>query len=298
MYSRKDAADHSAANAIAGAIDEPLERSCQKRDRIVVAPELAGIERIEARFHGKGFEPHRHDTYGLGVTLDGIQTFRYRGVERFSPPGHVILLHPDEVHDGGAGTDDGLTYRMMYVPPERVLPAAFERGRALPFVATPVVDDRRLAQLLLDAFGNGDETPEPLGLDEMLAEISTALLDLAGAPPAPTARRAHPQLLRACDFLRDNLARRVSSTDLEAVTGLDRFALARQFRRYLGTSPHRYLVMRRLERARSLILAGQSIAETAYASGFADQAHLNRHFRKALGMTPGRFAMLAAQRAG
>ena len=82
--------------------------------------------------------------------MAGIQTFRYRGAARFSPPGNVIVLHPDEVHDGAAGTDDGLTYRMMYIPPERFLPATAERGRALPFVASPVVEDPRLAQLLLE----------------------------------------------------------------------------------------------------------------------------------------------------
>lgn len=288
------AADHSAANAIAGAVEATLERSCAQQDRIVVAPDLAGIERIEARFRGKGFEPHRHDTYALGVTMAGIQTFRYRGEARFSPPGKVIVLHPDEEHDGGAGTDDGLIYRMMYIPPERFLAATAERGRTLPFVAAPVVDDPRLAALLLDAFGSMSGTIEPLKFDELVAEIAVALLDHAGAPEARTGRLARPEVLRACDFLRENLSRQVSSTELEEVTGLDRFALARQFRQLLGTSPHRYLVMRRLERAKALIAAGDSIAEAAFASGFADQAHLNRHFKKALGMTPGRFATLAA----
>jgi len=166
VFSREKAADHSAANAIAGALEGPLERSCEEKDRIVVAPELAGIERIEARFRGKGFEPHRHDTYALGVTMAGIQTFRYRGEARFSPPGNVIVLHPDELHDGGAGTEEGLTYRMIYIPPERFLPATAGRGRTLPFVAAPVVDDPRLAGLLLDAIGSMDETIEPLKLDE------------------------------------------------------------------------------------------------------------------------------------
>lgn len=288
------AADRSAANAIAGTLEDPLERSCGATDRIVVAPELAGIERIEARFRGKGFEPHRHDTYALGVTMAGVQTFRYRGAARFSSPGNVIVLYPDEEHDGGAGTDDGLTYRMIYIPPERFLPATVARGRTLPFVATPVVDDPRLAALLLEAIGGMDETIEPLKLDELVEEIAAALLDHAGAPEARVGRLARPEVLRACDFLRENLFRPVGSVELEAVTGLDRFALSRQFRQLLGTSPHRYLVMRRLERAKALITAGESIAEAAFASGFSDQAHLNRHFKKALGMTPGRFAALAA----
>ncbi|UDF30397.1 UNVERIFIED_ORG: AraC family transcriptional regulator [Roseateles sp. XES5] len=296
VLSREKAADHSAANAIAGALEGPLERSCMQKDRIVVAPELAGIERIEARFRGKGFEPHRHDTYALGVTMAGIQTFRYRGAARFSLPGNVIALHPDELHDGGAGTDAGLTYRMIYIPPERFLPATAERGRTLPFVA-PVIDDPRLAGLLLEAIGSMDETIEPLKLDETMAEIAAALIDHAGAPKARPGRLARPEVLRACDFLRENLSHQVGSAELEAVTGLDRFALARQFRQLLGTSPHRYLVMRRLERAKALIAAGDSIAEAAFASGFADQAHLNRHFKKALGMTPGRFAALAGANA-
>ncbi|MGQ3212949.1 MAG: AraC family transcriptional regulator [Shinella sp.] len=298
VYSRKKAADHSAANAVAGAVDAPLERSCAEKDRIVIAPELAGIERIEARFRGKGFEPHRHDTYALGVTMAGIQTFRYRGEARFSLPGNVIVLHPDEMHDGGAGTDDGLTYRMMYIPPERFLPLTAERGRTLPFVAAPVVADPRLARLLLEAIGSMDAAIEPLKLDEIVEEIAAALLDHAGISQARTGRLARAEVLRACDFLRENLSQQVSSTELEAVTGLDRFTLARQFRQLLGTSPHRYLVMRRLERAKGLIAAGESLAEAAFASGFADQAHLNRHFKKALGMTPGRFAALAGGREG
>ena len=232
--------------------------------------------------------------YALGVTMAGIQTFRYRGEARFSPPGNVIVLHPDELHDGGAGTEEGLTYRMIYIPPERFLPATAGRGRTLPFVAAPVVDDPRLAGLLLDAIGSMDEAIEPLKLDEIVGEIASALLDHAGAPQARAGRLARPEVQRACDFLRENLSRQVGSAELEAVTGLDRFALSRQFRQLLGTSPHRYLVMRRLERAKALITAGETIAEAAFASSFSDQAHLNRHFKKALGMTPGRFAALAA----
>ena len=177
-------------------MEGPLERSCREKDHIVVAPELAGIERIEARFRGKGFEPHRHDTYALGVTMAGIQTFRYRGASRFSPPGNVIVLHPDEVHDGGAGTDDGLVYRMIYIPPERFLPATAERGRALPFVPAPVIDDPRLAALLLEAVGSLEETIEPLKLEELLAEIAGALLDHAGAPQVRSGRLARPRVRR------------------------------------------------------------------------------------------------------
>ncbi|MGO7895705.1 AraC family ligand binding domain-containing protein, partial [Rhizobium leguminosarum] len=75
------------------------------------------------------------------VTLKGVQTFRYRGVRRFSLPGQVILLHPDEEHDGGAGTEYGLHYRMLYLEPSLLLECLEADGVGLPFVDEPVIGD-------------------------------------------------------------------------------------------------------------------------------------------------------------
>ena len=54
--------------------------------RIRMGPGCAGIERLETRFPGHAFAPHRHDTYAIGITLAGVQTFRYRGVLRHRLP--------------------------------------------------------------------------------------------------------------------------------------------------------------------------------------------------------------------
>jgi AraC-like DNA-binding protein len=80
---------------------------------------------------------------------------------------------------------------------------------------------------------------------------------------------------------------------LEEETGLDRYTLARSFRDRFGTSPHRYLVGRRLERVRAEIARGASLADAAYAVGFADQSHMTRHFKARFGLTPGRYAALS-----
>lgn len=286
-------------NAIAGALGADLEGSCGpgSADRIRLAPASGGIERIEARFSGQGFEPHRHDTYAVGLTLSGVQTFAYRGERRASLRGNVIVLHPDEVHDGAAGTEQGLTYRMMYVPPERLV-EAMPPGRAgLPFVATPVVEDARFAAFLAGALDDIEHAVDPLRLDEVLVSTLAGLMRHAGGAAPVAGRHAGPEVARACAYLRENAERVVHSEELEAVTGLDRFTLARQFRRIVGTSPHRYLVMRRLERAKALMRAGDGLAETAAAVGFADQAHFSRHFKAAFGMTPGRWLALSRQAA-
>jgi AraC-like DNA-binding protein len=79
---------------------------------------------------------------------------------------------------------------------------------------------------------------------------------------------------------------------LEAETGVDRFTLARGFRTRFGTSPHRYLTGRRLERVKAEIVRGTPLAEAAAAAGFADQSHMTRHFKSRFGLTPGRYAAL------
>nr|WP_255607656.1 AraC family transcriptional regulator [Ancylobacter sp. Lp-2] len=267
-----------------------LEGSCGF-DGIVQAPATRGIERIEARFRGNGYSPHRHDTYALGVTLSGVQTFRYRGETRFSLPGQIIVLHPDELHDGAAGTELGLRYRMLYLPPERVIEAAGGRRR-LPFVPSPVLRDDELRRGLLEALGDLEGEPSDLAWDDLLARLADRLWLHADTEGAKGGFVAHGAVTRCREFLHDNSDRPVSSDELERISGLDRYALARHFRVMLGTSPHRYLVMRRLEKARALIGEGLSLSETASASGFADQSHFTRHFKSAFGMTPGRWLAL------
>jgi AraC-like DNA-binding protein len=128
-----------------------------------------------------------------------------------------------------------------------------------------------------------------LGLGEALAAADTSIARRRS--PTPHWRAVG----RARECLDANVSRGVRSTELEALTGLSRYDLARQFRACLGTSPYRYLVMRRLDRARALIRRGTPLADAALACGFADQSHLTRHFKKAYGVAPGRWVKMLAE---
>jgi AraC-like DNA-binding protein len=270
-----------------------LERSCRQGDWIRAAPACQGLERIEARFLGHAFDPHRHDTYAIGVTTQGVQSFRYRGRAEQSLPGQVLVLHPDEIHDGHAGTETGFRYRILYVDPGLIHDALAEWRYPLPFLREPVSDDRRLVAAVLPALEELDRPLEEVERDQILLDLAEAL---AAADPSLPRRRVSARdwraVERARDFLDGNLREGSRSAALEAATGLGRYALARQFRACLGTSPYRYLVMRRLDRARALIQQGRSLVEAALDSGFADQSHMTRHFRKAYGLTPKRWAGL------
>lgn len=86
-------------------------------DWIVRDSEPDSLERIEAFFTDHAYESHRHDTFAIGRTLTGVQSFHYRGEMKHSLPGMTMVLHPDEKHDGESGTRDGFRYRMVYVKP-------------------------------------------------------------------------------------------------------------------------------------------------------------------------------------
>jgi AraC-like DNA-binding protein len=265
-----------------------LERSCA-RDWVRCGEAEGGVQRMSAWFGGAAFARHRHDTYAIGLTDSGVQRFYYRGETHSSMPGEAVVLHPDEPHDGFAGTAEGFGYRILYVDPARVAAAASAiagHARPLPFVRRPVVKAGKLARALRAAF---DGPLEPLAADTIVLQVTESLLegldDSTVRIDAKAVERAR-QLLDAADD------RVVRSAELETASGLSRFELARQFRARLGTSPYRYSLLRRLARSRDRI-HDRPLAELALAAGFADQAHFTRAFRQAFGVTPARYRKLS-----
>lgn len=271
-----------------------LERSCSAspRDWIRTAQPQEGFARLEAYFAGHGYDPHRHDTYAIGLTLCGVQSFDYRGTTAHSLGGQAIVLHPDEKHDGRAGTEDGFRYRMAYIQP-RLMQAALGTRAALPFLRGAVTSDPRLIAALAPALADLETPLEELELEQAVLGIVEALSALdSSPPPIPREKISAAAVTRTREYLDANITRAVRSHEIEAISGLTRFSLARQFRAALGTSPYRYLVMRRLERASAMIRCGRSLAEAALASGFADQSHMTRAFARAYGLPPGRWRQL------
>jgi AraC-like DNA-binding protein len=271
---------------------EGLERSCGAGDWVRGRGPAGGVELLRAWFGGRAYARHRHDTYAIGVTEAGIQVFDYRGRVERSRPGQVVVLHPDEAHDGRPGDEDGFGYRIVYVEPARIAVAVRTiRGgpASLPFAREPVSRNPALARAVTAAFRTA---LEPLALDALVLRLAEGLIESDEGRPAAEPRRVDQAALdRARAFL-DGRRAIVRSTELEAVTGLSRYELARQFRVRYGTSPYRYSLMRRLDVARSGLRAGTPLAEVALAAGFADQAHFTRMFRSAYGVTPGRYARL------
>ncbi|MEQ9330735.1 AraC family transcriptional regulator [Thalassobaculum sp.] len=253
-----------------------------------------GVELLKARFGGHAYDRHAHDSYAIGVTLQGRQGFHHRGRRHVSTPGRIIAMNPDDAHDGEAAGDEGFTYWMLYPSAglwRGLLEDAGERPADPPFFADTLVDDPgtarrllRLCRVLCDPAGDALEADEA---------VADALLPLArrhgrAGPPAAT-RAGDAAIARIRDLLHTHYEREFRLDDLAAEAGRSRFQVSRAFAAAYGLPPHAWLIRRRLAVARELLLAGEPAAEVATAVGFADQSHLIRRFKASYGITPGEF---------
>jgi AraC-like DNA-binding protein len=258
-----------------------------------------GVERIEAFFVGHAYDTHRHDTYALGYTLSGVQTFDYRGSRAVSTPGKVMIIAPDEPHNGCAGTDEGFLYRMIYLEPRFILDALGTARQSLPLTHSAIHAAPELYAALVGALGELDAPLEDLRMDQIVLMLTDSLV-LLDPGLSPRSRRSvcKVAVARARELLDAHSSDIVTSEALENATGLDRYSLARHFRALCGISPYRYLVARRLERARIMIASGHDLIDVAAQCGFSDQSHMTRQFKSAYGVTPGQWRALAIKTPG
>lgn len=91
---------------------------------------------------------------------------------------------------------------------------------------------------------------------------------------------------RVLEFIEDKLANNLSLDDLSAVAGLSKFHFARAFRQTIGTSPHAFLMSRRIARALGLLRNRHPVGKVARHCGFSDHAHLTRQFKRSFGFPP------------
>ncbi|WP_436998160.1 helix-turn-helix domain-containing protein [Streptomyces sp. enrichment culture] len=132
---------------------------------------------------------------------------------------------------------------------------------------------------------------DELDLESSLIHLLTVLLARHADAPGAVSPTLRPRALRQVrEMLHSQLSSNIKLDDLAAVAGCSKRHLIRSFRQAYGVPPHHYRTLLRLARAKSLLAAGRSVAETAAELGYCDQSQLNRHFRREFGISAGGYA--------
>ncbi len=248
---------------------------------------LPGIEAMTL-LTGHAFPRHSHDSFGVGVMDAGAQR-SWSGIGwGEAGAGDVITVNPGEMHDG-APIGGARGWRMLYLDPALVARELAGEGEDRPEIARPALRDPVLTGLFARLFvGATGAVPEPLALEEDLLRTLAHLLRRHGTRPRPVPRTS-AVVTMARRRLDEAPEAPATLAELAALSGVSRFQLLRGFARETGTTPHAYLLQRRVRLARQLLAAGHSPAQAALEAGFADQSHMTRAFRRQFGVTPARY---------
>ena len=254
-----------------------------------------GVDLLRARYVTHRYGRHAHETYTFGVIEAGVEEFEYGGSLLRAGVGDVALLDPDIVHTGQAGTPEagatGCCTRRSALSPRSPPSSAGRQARrdsrrrfcttrwrlpwsaartGQPSTATTSLPRRCCGRRLL-----------PCCARTRPAALRPVLVRAPGPGP-----RAPAAVATVSDLLHERLADPPTLAELAAMTELSQFALLRAFRAEMGLPPHAYLNQLRVRRARLLLDDGVPAADVAAQVGFADQAHLTRHFKRVVGVPP------------
>jgi AraC-like DNA-binding protein len=259
------------------------------------AEDLGNLDLLRATFVKHAFARHTHEGFALGVIDRGAEAFRYRGATHRAPAGSVVLINPGEAHTGQAAVAGGWSYSMLYPDGDLLRTVATElagRERAVPYFIEPVVHDPPLATLLRRLHVLLERSDATLEREsQLLAVFAYLLVRHAAERQEPYAVGSEPgRVALARSYLEAHLEENVNLDELARLTNLSPFHLLRLFQRETGLPPHAYLTQVRVSRAKHLLTAGMPLPQVAQASGFSDQSHLTRHFKRLVGVTPGRYA--------
>ena len=240
---------------------------------------------LAGRTTGYAIEPRGEYVFGV---VAGQAMRASRGRDRhLVRPGQLVAWDPSDAHSGES--DQPWSARLMIVEAdEEVL-----GNVAFP---VPVLSDPLLAKEFVRVHELTAGASTRLERDSELTTWLHTVVSRYSTARATTSAAGSKEFRLACDYLAEYAERPVSLDELAAVAGIGKFRLVKLFRERTGLPPHALQIAHRVRRARTLLEAGHTAAETAARTGFTDQSHLHRHFQRSLGFTPGQYQRLVTGR--
>ncbi|MEW1829042.1 AraC family transcriptional regulator [Streptomyces sp. NPDC088196] len=248
-------------------------------------PRIPGVvEVFHAHFTEYAYPMHVHDAWTLLIVDDGAVRYDLDRHEHGTPHDTVSLLPPHVPHNGSPATPHGFRKRVLYLDGTHLADDLIGSAVDQPDLRDPELR-LRMGQLHTALDHPGDE----LEAESRLTLIAERLHAHLRPPNTPTPLA--PTLARDLrELLDEHVTEGITLDEAARLVHAHPAHLVRAFSGAYGIAPHQYLMSRRVDRARRLLLDGRPPGEVATVTGFYDQSHLTRHFRKLVGVTPGRYS--------
>lgn len=258
---------------------------------VALYDDVPPIELLRAAFGAHRFTPHAHAELSIAVIEGGAVRTRLGDSMVTANAGSIVIVPPGLVHTGEPAAPGGYRYSVVRIPRTTLSVLAGIGGSSIA-VPRPVVRDSLLAARLTRVHGllagGASHSFARVLLRDVVGGLMTRGVIVPQTSPAPAPE--DPMVRAVREYLEANCTRVVTLAELARLTGFSQFHVSRVFRDAVGVPPYAYLGLVRLERARELIARGEPLSTVAYSTGFSDQSHLTRHFKRVFGVPPGQYA--------
>ncbi len=253
--------------------------------------------------HGQGvthrFPRHIHHTLTFGLIERGMRVIELAWRTLTANAGDCFIIHPGEAHR--CRTDAPHDYWALSLPTEamqRMLALPNDPRGAFPRFVPPVFRDEFFGQMFMAFIEEATRGEDVFRSQALLIELlNYALTHCSGASNESSLSMAsHSEVRRIRQYLDTHFDEPIRLDALAELAGFSPYYLNRIFQAEVGIPPYEYLVKIRLKQAQEMLFDGHSIAEAAHHSGFADQSHFTRFFKRHVGLTPGEYLRLHAAR--
>lgn len=255
--------------------------------------DLGSLECMEAKFVTHEFPRHAHDTYVIEWVEAGEDRFFCKDAMHSAPAGTFVLINPLEVHTGSVGGTTALRYRSFYPSVEMMAEVRKQMrfGQELPLFPKTVIRDTFLENEFKKFWKSLDGRCSSLQRQCLLIMFLLKLIHrhANGNSESKPPREEAYTVRKIRKYIEEHYMETISLNELSDLAGWSPFYLLRAFRKETGLPPYEYMINVRIERAKHLLLQRIPIARVAHQTGFADQSHFTRFFKRIVGVTPGQY---------
>ncbi|MDP2574580.1 AraC family transcriptional regulator [Vibrio penaeicida] len=263
-----------------------------KQDDSVFLTQSQSLPFVEIRTASDSFacyQAHSHDEFSFGVIDGGCASYRNLNHTHQVHQGHTVTINPGDMHSCNPDKTQW-SYRMLFVDTQWIgkLQQEWTKKSGVDYQPFFHQYEQRsdLYRLFHQLYQSLLSEKNALVTETLMVEYLASIFEHPVSPSLNKPLKTESKLNRAAEMLCDQLEVNVALDKLASEVDMSRYQLIRAFNRRYGVSPHAYQLDQRIIKAKSLLKRGLSLADTASETGFSDQAHFQRHFKKRLAITP------------
>lgn len=277
-----------------------MRRRSRDTIRFFNLPDLPYVQAVCGVNVTNEFDRHVHNGFCIGMVQKGERIIDQGGALTIVPENSLFVINPDASHKCKSRYEEH-SYFVICIEVERMKEIASqisEKAHTVPYFKNALICDSGLSSTIWGLFSLMENPGSTLEREACLDSLlSTLILNYGTETPIPSPSRSHKGMIKkVCELIRMHYAQDLTLKDLSKAACLSPFYFQRLFVENIGISPHDYMIQYRIKKARELLLEGHSIASVTVDTGFVDQSHFTRSFKRVTGITPGNYPLLSGNR--